>query len=123
EVERRDFWKEGNHIEDRAFETEFKGVEVEATSGFPEKRMREGTFNKLFDRKVEADFLGQKIYLVPPEELVVHKVKLGRKKDMNDLQLLNNLELDHDFVLELTRDYGLAQEKVADTLREQGFEI
>lgn len=123
EVKDRDFVKEGNHITDRAFETEFEGIEVEATSGFPEKRMTEGTLDKLFDRTNQMEFRSQKVRVEPLEELMVHKAKMDRDKDRRDLRLLNDLDFDRKFVLEIVEDWGLQKDKVLSILREENFDI
>lgn len=123
EVRRRDFIKKGNHINDRAFETIFKGIEVEATSGFPEKRMEEDLFDKLFDKTETKKFMGREVNLVPLEELIVHKAKMDRNKDRPDLRRLNNLEIDTNFVLELVDDWGLDRNRVLRILEEEGIEI
>jgi predicted nucleotidyltransferase len=123
EVKDRDFVKQGNHITDRAFETTFNDIKVEVTTGFPNKRLEEGTLDKIFDNTQEMDFIGQKVMVEPLEELLVHKAKISRDKDRKDLRLLNDLEFEEGFVLELIEDWGLEKERILKILRTEGLEI
>ncbi|MFB6145933.1 MAG: hypothetical protein ABEJ99_05530 [Candidatus Nanohaloarchaea archaeon] len=122
EVEDRDFIKEGNRIQDRAFETDFKGIEIEATSGFNDERMQEGSFDKLFELSEEKDFLGETVKVEPFEELLVHKAKMARDKDIRDLESLNR-EVDEELLREIIGDWSLEEERVLSTLRKTGFDI
>ncbi len=60
EVEDRDYVKDGNHIDDQGFETVFRGIEVEASSGFPPKRVQEDNMQKLFEHSEKKNFWDRK---------------------------------------------------------------
>ncbi len=109
-------------IDDYGFCKEFKGIEVEATSGFPPKRMKDKSIYKLFDNRTEKEFFEKKIYVVPIEEVIVHKAKIFRDKDKKDLQMLSNKSFDKKLALELAEDLG-AREKIIKNLESVGIEL
>jgi hypothetical protein len=122
-IENRDMFKQGNHVDDRGFVTDFKGIEVEVSSGFPQKRLEQNNVEKLFDRSNQVAYLGEEIKLVPVEELVVHKAKMRRDKDLKDLKMLNDQEIDQNFLSEIINDWGIERSRIIPVLKAQGFKV
>lgn len=114
--------KKNFFVEDYGFETEFEGQAVEATNGYPIKRVKEKTFNKLFERKIKIQYLGCEVYLAPIEELIVGKAYMARKKDLKDLKLFKNEKIDIKFLHELANDWN-NYDKIVSVLREVGYSI
>lgn len=104
--EKRKINKGTFEVEDFGFEINYKGQMVECTTGYPLKRSQEGTMKRLFDRKVETDYLGMRVYVEPLEELVNQKAFMHREKDINDLNLLKGKMLDKELFLEISKDKG-----------------
>jgi hypothetical protein len=97
----------GNFIvNDFGFEINYKGQMVECTTGYPLKRIKEETFKKLFDYKVETIYLDQIVYIEPLEELVNQKAFMHREKDIADLNLLKGKTLNKKLFMELSQDKG-----------------
>jgi hypothetical protein len=109
-------------INDFGFETNFEGQMVEATTGYPVKRMNENTFNKLFKLKEKKIFLGRSVFVEPIEELITQKAFMHRDKDIQDLSLLKNLEYDKNLLLELAKDKDNLEE-ITRILKKVGFKI
>jgi len=109
-------------VEDYGFETMFLGQEIEATKGYPVKRVQEETFNKLFSRRVKRDYQGVEVYLAPIEEILVSKAYMSREKDLADLRLLKEEKLEVSFLHELAKDWG-ETEKIIRVLRKEGYKI
>lgn len=123
EVKERDYTKDnGISIRDFGFETKSKGLEVEATSGFPKWRVDEGLIDKIFGRREEREFMGKKIYLIPIEELIVHKASMFRDKDEKDLKGLKEKDYNTDFLKELAEDWH-EKEKILSNLRKVGYDV
>ncbi len=118
-VERRieDYGSYG--INDYGFETKYKGVEVEASSGFPRERFKEGKMEKVLDSKVEKEFRGVNVYVEPLEELVVHKANNDRKKDWRDIEKLSKKDIDKELLKEFAEDWG--RPEVLEKLEEKGY--
>ncbi len=93
-------------VNDYGFEIDYKGKVVECTTGYPPKRIKDGTFNKLFDKKIKSRYLDQEVYVEPLEELVNQKAFMGRKKDLNDLELLRGKTIDKKLFMEISKDKG-----------------
>ena len=93
-------------INDFGFEIEYKGQMVECTTGYPPKRIQDGTFNKLFELKNKAIYLGQEVFIEPLEELINQKAFMGREKDLNDLELLRGKHFDKELFTEISIDKG-----------------
>ncbi len=81
--------KKGDFVtKDYYFDLNFKGQEIEAISFIPNKISQKNSFEKQFYNKEKINFYGKEIFIVPKEGIVVHKISLSRKKDINDLKLL-----------------------------------
>lgn len=93
-------------VNDYGFEIDYKGQMIECTTGYPPKRIQEGTFNKLFDKRIKTSYLDQEVYVEPLVELVNQKAFMGRKKDLNDLELLRGKTLDGELFMEISNDKG-----------------
>lgn len=117
---RREIKKEDYESEDYGGVVDYKGQEIEITSGFPKKRVEDGTIVKLLERRKKANYLGFDIYVVPIEETITFKALMRRQKDYIDLKILKELEFDTNLVKEFTRDWG-QEEKATTILREIGF--
>lgn len=98
--------KENYLSEDYGGETMFNGQGIELTSGFPKKRMQENTIVKLFQKKVKVNYLGFDVYVVPIEELIMHKAMMQRRKDILDLEMLKSLKYNALLIREFARDFG-----------------
>ncbi len=81
-------------IDEYGFQTKLNRVEIEVTTGFPPKRMKEGTIEKVFDNKKERKYLGETVDVVPIEEVIVHKAKMGRDKDLTYLKIIKSLDIE-----------------------------
>jgi hypothetical protein len=93
-------------VSDYGFEVDYKGQVVECTTGYPPKRIQEGTFDKLFVIKTKASYLDREVYVEPLEELVNQKAFMGREKDLNDLELLRGKTLEEKLFMEISKDKG-----------------
>ena len=93
-------------VNDYGFEVDYKGQMVECTTGYPPKRMTEGTIEKIFDKKVKARYLDMDVYIEPLEELVNQKAYMGREKDFKDLELLMGQDFDMNLFFEISKDKG-----------------
>src|SRR3989338_6623994 len=109
-------------IDDYGFITNFKGQIVEATSGYPKKRMSEGKFNKLFSMKVKKDYLNKEVFVEPIEELLTQKAFMHREKDIRDLRLLKNIKFNKRRAIELAEDKG-NKEEIFHLLKNEGFDL
>lgn len=103
---KRDIDKRTFVVDDYGFEVNYKGQMVECTTGYPARRIKENTFNKLFDLKIKTKYQGCVVYVEPVEELVNQKAFMHREKDLNDLELLKNLQLNKELFQELSIDKG-----------------
>lgn len=121
-AKKRKIRKEDYQSDDRGFVTIFNKKEIEITSGFPKKRIKEKKFDKLFDKKVIKRYKGLEIPLVPFEELIVHKADMYRKKDISDLRLLKSKSFDKKFVKELAEDIG-KKSLIIKRLNDLGYEL
>ncbi len=121
EVIDRDFVKDGKRINDTAFETIYRGIEVEATTGFPPERVMDGSIRKLFEKSETKDFMGQSVKVAPVEETMIVKARMNRPKDHRDLRMMNDLDFDTRFLMELVDDWGLERSKVVGILEENGI--
>ncbi len=122
EVRRRTEKKDTFRLNDIGFETDFKGLDIEATSGFPRKRFKEKLLGKVFKKSVKKNFFGETVYLTPIEDLIVHKASMLRVKDRKDLKLLKNEEYDTGFIKELAEDWGESK-RILENLTKVGFVI
>jgi hypothetical protein len=93
-------------INDYGFEIDYKGQMVECTTGYPPKRIQDGTFDKLFDKKIKTNYLDQEVYIEPLEELINQKAFMGREKDLNDLDLLRGTPFNRELFMEISVDKG-----------------
>lgn len=118
----RKFKKADFYVDDYAFEVVFNGLKLEVSSGFPPKRIREGTIKKVFDNKVSKAYQGVDIFVIPIEELIVHKAVMHRPKDIRDLKLLKSNQYSSLFLKELAIDWGKKKE-VCNVLTEVGYKI
>lgn len=118
----RRFKKADFYVDDYAFETVFKGTKLEVTSGFPKKRMREGSIDKVFENKTSKDYQGVNVFVEPIEELIVHKAVMHRPKDIRDLKLLLSNQYRPSFLKELASDWGQKKE-IYKVLTDVGYKI
>ena len=93
-------------VDDYGFEIDYKGQMVECTTGYPPKRIQDGTFDKLFDKKIKTSYLDQEVYVEPLEELVNQKAFMNRDKDLKDLELLRGKTIDIKLFMEISKDKG-----------------
>ena len=91
-------------VEDYGFEVNYKGQIVECTSGYPVRRVKEGTFGKLFSKRLKKEYLGNEVYIEPIEELVNQKIFMNRDKDKRDIELLKDFVLNKSFFKEICED-------------------
>lgn len=109
-------------VNDYGFETKFLDLDIEATSGYPIKRVKENTFNKLFKYRVKRDFQGLKVYLAPIEEVLAQKAFFNREKDKKDLDMLKGIKFSKDLLLEISNDVG-EKDKIIKNLKERGYKV
>ena len=119
-IKERNFKKEGYSVQDLAIEFKKNGKEIEVTGGYPRKRVIEGTFNKLFNKKIKMRYENCDLWVCPIEELMVLKASLGREKDFNDLELLKDLTYRPELIKEIAKDCGV-EEKVLDILKKLNY--
>lgn len=106
QVQKRRFKKYNFFVNDRGFETVFNNLKIEVSSGFPARRMNNGTIYKVFQKRVAKKYHGINLFVEPVEELIVHKAKMLREKDIKDLKLLSDQKINFDFLKELAKDWG-----------------
>jgi hypothetical protein len=109
-------------VEDYGFETKINNLKIEVTSGYPKKRIQKKTFDKLFDKKIKLKYLGQDVFVESIEELIVFKTFMHRKKDLADLKLLKNNQINSGFVRDFARDWG-KEEKIINLLKKVGYNL
>ena len=111
EPEKRLVKKEKFTIDDYGFVTDFRGIEVEATTGFPPIRLKEGTIERVFNNKRKKEYLGQIVYVVHLEEVIAHKAKMGRDKDLADLRMIKDLdiEIDKKLLMQIAEDMDIGE--------------
>lgn len=97
-------------VEDYGFEINYHGQMVECTSGYPIKRVIDGTFDKLFDRRLKKKYFKNDVYVEPLEELINQKIFMNRDKDKNDVALLKDFVLDRNLFEEICNDKGNAKQ-------------
>lgn len=120
-LSKRKIIKEDYESEDYGGVIDYKGQEIELTSGFPKKRVEEKTIKKLLDMRIKSNYLGLDIYIVPIEETIAFKALMHRKKDYLDLEMLKEMKFNPNLVKEFARDWG-QEEKAIKMLKEIGFE-
>jgi hypothetical protein len=103
-VKHRVIKKQNFVVDDYGFETKFNGQDIEITTGYPKERMLNNTFNKLFDIKVKKNYLGVDVFVEPIESLIVQKAMMFRPKDINDLELLKEKQINMQLVKEIAND-------------------
>jgi predicted nucleotidyltransferase len=123
DVKDRDIVKDGKRVNDTALETVYNGIEIEATTGFPPERVEDGSIRKLFEKSEEREFMGRSVRVAPLEETMVVKARMDRPKDHRDIRLMNDLEFDSEFLLELVDDWGLDREEIVSILKENGISL
>ena len=109
-------------VDDYGFVTSLNGQEIEATNGFPKKRVVEKTFDKLFAKRVRKPYLGTELFLAPLEEIIVSKAAMRRPKDIEDLKLLKNEKIDKRFLAELAKDWG-EEASIFEVLRKAEYKV
>lgn len=72
-IEHRYFKKENFYVNDFGFQTSLGDLRVEVSSGFPRKRVSDGSINKIFQRRTLKKYQGINLWVEPIEELIVHK--------------------------------------------------
>jgi len=122
QVTHRHFKKENFFVDDFGFETFIDGLEVEVSSGFPLRRMKNSSIYKVFQKRIAKRYQGINLFVEPIEELIVHKATMFREKDVRDLRLLMNKEFNHSFLKELAKDWG-RQSQIFKNLKNLGYEI
>lgn len=122
-VEHRTPKKNGVSLEDHGFTTTIQDVEVEASNGFPPRRVESGTFQKIFEYRRKTTFYGVDVFVSPVEEVCILKAHLGREKDMNDLKRLNTVSFDRDLFFELLDDWQVDPEKILSVLQACGINV
>jgi len=122
QVAHRYFKKENFFVNDFGFETSIDDLKVEVSSGFPLRRMKNGSIYKVFQKRVAKRYQGIRLFVEPIEELIVHKATMFREKDIRDLKLLMNKEFDSSFLKELAKDWG-EQFQIFKNLKSLGYEI
>ncbi len=102
-------------INDFGFIKYFKGKEIEATKTIPKI---------LFERKLRMNYLDNEIFIQPLENLIAHKALMHREKDMKDLKLIlnENLDIDFDFLEKEAERFG-NKELIFSNLRKVGFDV
>jgi hypothetical protein len=122
EAKRRFIDKGSFKVEDYGFVVDFEGQMIEATSGYPKKRIYEGKFNKLFSMKIKKKYFGLDVFVEPIEELLTQKAFMHREKDLQDLKLLRGIALNKNLILELAEDKG-NKEEILSILLKEGFKV
>lgn len=110
--QRRRFKKATFMVDDYGFVTNFRGLQIEASSGFPRSRMKNNKINKVFINKRRKKYLGLNVYVEPIEELIAFKVKMSRRKDIRDLRLLAKEEIDDSLLIEFLKDWKIYPQAV-----------
>jgi len=118
----RKFKKADFIVDDYAFEAIFRDVEIEITSGFPKKRMEDGTIDNVFKNKEVKNYLGVGLPVEPIEELIAFKASMHRPKDIRDLQLLHKHQFKPNLLIELAKDWG-QQKEILEVLKNLGYKI
>lgn len=115
-VRRRKKEKRGGvRINDYGFETKYEDIKLDVSSGFPRKRFKEGTLDKLFENKRRVEYLGRKVNLIPVEDLIIMKADFFQEKDKRDLRKLKKCDYDKELLLEMAKDWSI-KEKIAKRL-------
>ena len=122
QVEHRHFKKENFFVNGYGFETILDNLKIEVSSGFPQKRMRNGSIYKVFQKRIAKKYRGINLFVEPIEELIVHKASMFREKDIRDLKFLMDKEFDRNFLKELAKDWG-KQSQILKNLKSLGYEI
>ncbi len=118
----RHFKKFNFFVDDYGFETKFLGLEIEVSSGFPKRRLNNGSINKVFQNKIYKKYQGIEVYLEPLEEIIVHKADMFRPKDIKDLKMIKNRKINWLLLKELAKDYGKYR-KIMNNLQKIGYKI
>ena len=120
--------KNGYVIEDYAIKTKFFGKDVEfgrdieATCGYPKKRVLRKMFDKLFEKKTKKKYLGLSFFMAPLEEIIILKALFFRQKDVEDLMLLKRFKVNYRLLKELSDDQSVWK-KVKTNLLKIGYKI
>lgn len=125
-AKRRFFKKENILVDDFGFKTKFLGIEIEASSGFPQKRLKDGTIKKIFKNKVRKKYLGFDVFVEPIEEILIHKALMEREKDLKDLKMLllkSKENINYKFLEELLNDWGEKKETILENLKNVGYNV
>lgn len=107
-------------VDDVGAEFYFEGLKIEATTGYPKKRVEEKTFNKLFNHINKRNYLGKEIFLAPIEEIIIQKAFMHRNKDISDLKLLIKEKINLSLLKEIAIDFGKYKE-IIKILEDTGF--
>lgn len=120
-VEHRKINKGAFIVDDFGFETEFCKQPIEVTTGYPKFR-RSGSLEELFEFKVKKDYFGIEVFVLPIEELIVHKAIMYRIKDVADLKLLSKCKFDPRLIHKFANDWK-EHDKVLKTLNELDYKL
>jgi hypothetical protein len=108
----RKFNKADFVVEDYAFQTSFQGLTIEATSGFPKNRLKNGTMKRVFENKVKKTYMGLDLYVQPIEDLIILKAYMGRPKDIRDLNLLKDKKYNKKMIHTFTKDWQVDDDRL-----------
>lgn len=122
QVQRRRFKKFNFYVNDWGFETIFNNSKIEASSGFPFRRINNESINKVFKNRVLKKYQGINLCVEPIEELIVFKARMLHEKDITDLKLLANQKINFDFLKELAKDWGKSKQ-ILTNLKNLGYKI
>lgn len=122
QLRHRRFKKFNFFVNDYGFDTEFLNLKIEASSGFPKRRIRTGSIQKVFQNKVRKRYLGANFYIEPLEEIIVHKADMLRPKDIRDLKMLKTQKIKWSLLKEFAKDWG-KYSKIINNLKNLGYQI
>jgi hypothetical protein len=121
-AEKREIKKGEFLLKDCGFETNFSGVSLDVVTNFPNNSIQINIIKKIFGNLEKRYFLGQQIFLVPIEGLIVQKATMGRDKDFKDLELLKNFAFNKKLIKEFLNLWG-NKEKPVHLLKKIGYKI
>lgn len=118
-VKKRKIEKKNFHMNDLGFTKQFQGFGIEAVSK-PEKN-QDRHLKYFFDNKIKRIYLGQEVYLVPLEGIIVHKALMFRKKDKKDLEKLKKLNYNKKKI-NMLAGFWEKKKHIIRNLRKAGFD-
>lgn len=115
--------------EDVHLSFEVAGEEIEIMAGDTEITVDGEVFeatmdDALFENAQRLEVAGVEVPVVPPAEVLVQRVVLGREKDIRDIEMLLDANtVDEDVLADSLAARSLSRERFDELLAEQGFSL